>query len=171
MKTVLNDEAFKLPSTEARVALETAIKVTEWMDNATPQKEVIYENFINQLFLSLLTCFSDKLSLKQQKEYMWKSYHHLRILPNFKSTWHCFLNNITTTTPCPAFFQYVTDLCFKEFIKIKFPTQLNTTNIADEFNLPLRKPTHYAMLLAISVISYENNWKLQKIPGKVSYYL
>ena len=39
VKTVLNDEAFKLPSTEARVALETAIKVTEWMDDATPQKE------------------------------------------------------------------------------------------------------------------------------------
>ena len=156
VKTVLNEEAFKLPSTEARVALETAIKVTEWMDDATPQKEVIYENFINQLFLSLLTCFSDKSSLKEQKEHMWKSYHHLRISPNFKSTWHCFLSNITTTTPSPAFFQHVTDLCFKEFIKIKFPTQPNTISIANEFHLTFEEAN--ALRYAAGYICY----KLQK---------
>ena len=109
VKAVLDDEAFKLPSTEAKLALETAVQVMTWMDDVIrPENETIFENFTDHLFLNLLACFSTessgKTSVKTQKESMWKAYHQLRISPDFKTSWLSFLNNITTTVPSPTNF-------------------------------------------------------------------
>ena len=86
VKAVLDDETIKLPSVEAKLALQTAMNVMKWIDDAQPNNEAIYETFINQLFLSLLTCFSSELSMKSQKEHMWKACHQLRISLNFRTT-------------------------------------------------------------------------------------
>ena len=86
MRAVLDDEAFKLPSVEAKLALETAVNIMKWMDDAQPENETVFERFINQLFLNLLIfliCFSSQLPMKSQKEHMWKTYQQLRISSNF----------------------------------------------------------------------------------------
>ena len=139
VKAVLTDEAFKLPSTEAKVALETAAQITEWMGDASPENEAIYEKFINCLFSSLLACFSDEPSIKTRKENMWKAYHQLRISSGFK---HFFLDSIATAPASPTFYQHITDLCFKELVKIKFPIPHQSTSstctgtaIVSEFHL------------------------------------
>ena len=47
VKAVLDDETFKLPSFEAKWALQTAMNVMKWIDDAQPNNEAIYETFIN----------------------------------------------------------------------------------------------------------------------------
>ena len=61
MKVVLNDEGFKLPSTEAKLAFTTAAQVMAWMDSPgqRPADEAIYEQFVNHLFSTLLICFQN----------------------------------------------------------------------------------------------------------------
>ena len=36
VKAVLDDETFKLPSVEAKLALQTAMNVMKWIDDAQP---------------------------------------------------------------------------------------------------------------------------------------
>ena len=91
VKAVTNDEAFKLPSAEAKSALETAMQVMKWMEDVQPEKEDI-EKFIDYLFQSLLKCFSLKPIVKNQKENMWKAYHQLQMSSDFKRNWLSFLN-------------------------------------------------------------------------------
>lgn len=159
MRAVLDDETFKLPSVEAKLALETAVNVMKWMDDAQPENETVFERFINQLFLSLLTCFSSQLPMKSQKEHMWKTYHQLRISSNFRTTWVSFLNKVTSATPPPVFYQHITDLCFKELIKIKFPVQMSTTSIVNEFHLTFEEAN--ALRYAAGYICYKLHKQLE----------
>ena len=162
MKGVLNDEAFKVPSAEAKMALETAVQVMVWMEEAKPDAEVIFEKFINHLSLSLLACFaSSQSSMKTQKEKMWKAYHQLRISSDFKTKWVSFLDNIITAplSPSPIFFQHVTDLCFKELIRIKYPILNQSGEAVSNFHLTFEEAN--ALRYAAGYICYKLRKQLE----------
>ena len=118
---VLTDESFKLPSTHARMALETAVQLKAWMNDEKNDHSHVYGEFIRTLFDSLQGCFdSVSPSLKTHKESMWKAFHKLQTSPSFVSQWKHFLAAGTSVEPTPAFYQHITMTCFKELIKVKF---------------------------------------------------
>ena len=144
------------------MALETAVQVMTWMEEAKPDAEVIFEKFINHLFLSLLACFTfSKSSMKTQKEKMWKAYHQLRISSDFKTKWVSFLDNIMTPplSPSPIFFQHVTDLCFKELIMIKYPILNQSGEAVSNFQLTFEEAN--ALRYAAGYICYKLRKQLE----------
>ena len=119
--SIFDDDSFKLPSPHARAALETASQLVTWLEDDEHQQEFI--KFSQELTSSLQTCFdSQASSMKTRREKMWGTYHYLRTSANFKARWTTFIGKFTSMKPNPAFYQYVTDIHFREMIKAKFPT-------------------------------------------------
>ena len=46
VKVVLDNDMLKLPSVEAKLALETTVNVIKWIDNAQPENEAVYETLL-----------------------------------------------------------------------------------------------------------------------------
>ena len=57
------------------------------------------------------------------------------------------------------FWQHITDLCFKEFLKIKFPKQLGTTSTVSEFHLTFKEAN--ALRYAAGYICYKLRKQLE----------
>ena len=106
------DDSFQVPSSQARMAAETALQLRAWIDEG--QNKNVYEKFIVALFESLDACFKDPSdSLKTQEENMQTS-------ANFKAQWHCFLSTGISIKPTVTFYQHITMVCFKGLIKERF---------------------------------------------------
>ena len=117
---VLVDDSFKVPSCQARMAVESALQLRAWIDEG--QNRNVYE-FIAALFESLNAYFKDTSnSLKTQKESMWRSFYQLQTSADFKAQWHYFLSKATTIKPTVTFYQHITMVCLKELIKTRFST-------------------------------------------------
>lgn len=52
---------------------------------------------------------------------MWHQYHSIRISASFKRKWADFVLTCGKVSASPAFYQYATDIVFKELIQIYFP--------------------------------------------------
>ena len=119
IQSVLKDESFKLPSPHAKAALETADQLFTWLKEDKHQQ--MYIQFSQELTSSLQTCFvSRAAAMKTRREKMWGAYHCLRTSADFKAKWTAFLVKSTSVKPNPAFYQYITDILFREVVKAKF---------------------------------------------------
>ena len=117
VESILEDDSFKLPSPHAKAALETANQLVTWLKDDEHQQEFI------TFSLQPPTCFeSQAASMKTRREKMWGTYHCPRTSANFKAKWTTFIAKFTSTKPNRAFYQYITDIVFREVNKIKFPT-------------------------------------------------
>ena len=145
VESILEDDSFKLPSPHAKAALETANQLVTWLKDDEHQQEFI--KFSQELTSSLQTCFeSQAASMKTRREKMWRTYHCLRTSTNFKAKWTTFIAKFTSTKPNPAFYQYVTDIFFREIIKIKFPTNEHQVSSGPKSQLTVEEANalHYA---------------------------
>ena len=145
IESIFDDDSFKLPSPHAKAALETANQLVTWLKDDEHQQEFI--KFSQELTSSLHTCFeSQAASMKTRREKMWGTYHCLQTSANFKARWTTFLAKFSSTKPNPAFYQYVTDILFREIVKAKFPTNERQVSSGPKFQLTVEEANalHYA---------------------------
>ena len=114
VKSIMDDDAFKLPTPQASASLLTATKLFQWMNNE--KNEEALKTFTNKLFECLQKCLSagDKSTSKKiQREKMWSSFHSLRISNAFVKLWHDFLDAVDLEKQ-QLFFQHVSDKVFQQ---------------------------------------------------------
>ena len=116
VKSIMEDEGFKLPTHQASAALSTATKLLQWM-NDQQNKEVLGA-FANKLIKCLQKCLPGNSStLKTQR--VWKNFHLLHVSDSFVELWHNFLDSASIEKN-PLLFQYVSDQVFQELITKHF---------------------------------------------------
>ena len=66
--------------------------------------------------------------------------------PDTEARWTIFLAKFTFMKPNPAFYQYVTDILFREIIKAKVPTNERQVSSGPESQLTVQEANalHYA---------------------------
>lgn len=141
------DESFKACSSPcAKAAITTASKLLDWSSKIENRNK--FRTFSNSLIDSLKCCFKKGLckmlmqkiglyvhvlvggKVHRKEEKMWGHYHCYRTSCEFIMLWKILLLNIQEP-PSPTFFQHVTDIIFKELMKVEFPVndQLLSTDI------------------------------------------
>ena len=124
VSSILVDDSFTcLPSSAAQNANTTATQLLLWCDvteNASALDTfaadvwTLFNDVVNSAIDS-----ADMLVSKLNKENLWKSFHTLRTSESYETKWIVFLKVSTTVTPCPIFYQYVSDYFFKLHLKSK----------------------------------------------------
>ena len=95
--------------------------ITRWLLQGENQPKL--NSFAKQLTTDLKGCFvsSGKIE-KHRRERMWGKYHRLRTSDSFRLQWSTFLQeSVSAQASWPTFYQYITDVIFKELIKQQFP--------------------------------------------------
>ena len=122
-QAVLEDPGFVIASPLAANALQTAKLMKEYCQCEENKQE--FDVFAMHLFRELENVLQRTSGSKQpraRREKMWGQYHLLRSSDQFRENWLGFLQCIPGCTPCPIFYQYVTDSVFKQLIKHHFPS-------------------------------------------------
>ena len=52
---------------------------------------------------------------------MWRKYHGIRTTPEYKALWEQFLLQTINSIGSPTFYQYATDVVFRQLIQEQFP--------------------------------------------------
>lgn len=60
------------------------------------------------------------VAVRHKQEQMWGYYHCLRTSPEYQMLWESFLLNVQEPAN-PTFFQHITDIVFRELVKVEFP--------------------------------------------------
>ena len=107
LKSVLNDESFKVHSPLAESATHIASLLMAYCtDPLNPS--ILFSKFSEDLTCQLRKCFVTKTSHKMEKEAMWGHYHVLWSSTNLITSWVDFVFEAVGERPTPAFFQYIT---------------------------------------------------------------
>ena len=115
IQAVLDDPGFNIPSPLAVNAVQTAKQLLEWSQSL--ENRASFDEFALQLVSELEALFSLSGGHKRQREKMWGQYHLTRSSKAFTERWFRILQPLHGHTPCPVFYQYVTDNVFKQLIK------------------------------------------------------
>ena len=116
---VIKDGGFRLSSVpvSTTTALNTAIQLMEWMSKTDRQEEL--NVFAVEVMTRLRSCLprSSATLRKAGREAMWRSYHHLRTSPSFRSLWREFVSKAVAVEPHPLLYQHVTSLAFQTLLE------------------------------------------------------
>ena len=116
MRTVPKDPGFTV-SASAVEAQHAAINMLEALDDDhNTESRSIVEKLVN----SLSTCTS------AGRDRMWGLFYTTRTSPEFLSTWDKLMSLTLGKPASPIFFQYISDLLFKELVKHKYPLPATT---------------------------------------------
>lgn len=118
VKAVLTDDGFAIPSLPVLAARSVATAVATWCKD--PGNEEKLHVFARGLIADLSICFHGQPTWKPhvRREHMWHQYHKVRTTQLFTKKWV----DLSTSEPVsPVFYQYVTDIVFKELIYTHFP--------------------------------------------------
>ena len=132
MEKLLADKSFYLPSPLAAAAVATAKLLKQWLhstENIRPATA-----FSDSLVASLKYCFPCHSDMRVRRENMWGNIHQLRSSDSFQSMWSTVLRKCAAEEASPTFFQYITDVIFRDMIKHEF--RLISTN-QDSSEAPL----------------------------------
>lgn len=88
--SVLKDPGFKVPSSLAEAARETATALTLYCDNPQSPPD-LFSKLSRKITSDLSSCFVSRRTLKLKKEAMWGNYHQLRSSAQFCSDWLGFV--------------------------------------------------------------------------------
>lgn len=121
---VLTEEGgFQLNSESAINARRTADTVLKW--SCIEENHEQYSTFSSEISKSIesyvCTAVRYNSTAQVRLETIWKAFFQLTSSLSFKLKWENFLRPIITTSPCPIFYQYVTDYIFKYHVKANFP--------------------------------------------------
>ena len=115
MESIPEDDGFKVPSSDATMAIKIARGVSTFSRN----NEEFVHSFSERLLMYMDKCFTKKGSMHLKREKMWKEYHEMRISLEFKRQWETFLVKAGEAA-LPAFYQFVSHEFFKQVVKCKF---------------------------------------------------
>ena len=118
VQAVLDDPGFEVSSPLAANAVQTAKQLQEWSQSVENKR--YFDGFTSQLVSELEAFWPSSgghKRLRVQREKMWGQYHLIRSSAVFREMWLGILHPLHGCTPCPIFYQYVTDNVFKQLIK------------------------------------------------------
>ena len=125
LQTLLKDQGFQIPSLSAKEAHLAASEMQEWLVTnaalATP--------LVEDLTTALTDCIPGSLSAKSK---MWGTFHHTRTSARFTSLWDQLMALSLKKPASPIFYQYVTDVMFKDLVKGRFPTVDQVTHQVED---------------------------------------
>ena len=119
--SVLTDENFTIGSSKAKAAVDCAKSMIQW--SAKQENERNLRRFAEWLVKGLESCLDSaatksNFTSQKKRELMWKA---LSSSDTFRKRWESFISHSVSTSPCPIFYQYVTDIIFKNMTKERFP--------------------------------------------------
>ena len=106
---MLVDDSFQVPSSQARIAVETALQLRAWINGG--QNRNVYEKFFSTLFESLNAFLKDPSRLK--KKICGGPFINCKHQLILKHSGTAFFPTVT-------FYQHITMVCFKGLIKVTF---------------------------------------------------
>ena len=131
----MTDENFTIGSSKAKAAVDCAKSMTQW--SAKQENERDLRRFAEWLVKGLESCLGSTatksksatksatksyLTSQKKHELMWKAFRKLSSSADtFRKRWESFISHSIRTSPCPIFYQYVTDTIFKNMTKERFP--------------------------------------------------
>ena len=119
VQAVLDDPGFEVSSPLAANAVQTAKRLQEWSQSV--ENKLYFDGFASQLVSEPETAFwpssGGHKRLRVQREKMWGQYHLIRSSAVFREMWLGILLPLHGCTPCPIFYQYVTDNVFKQLCR------------------------------------------------------
>jgi hypothetical protein len=152
----------------AKEAQETAHKLLMCC-NVCPLP-VHFSDFANKLVLELISCFTQKKSNKQEREFMWGSFHVYRTSIDFRDCWIKFVQQAVNTRPSPIFYQHITDSVFRALIKVKYGDDTYSSGDAQNVNkantpagAPLTRESENALRYTAGYVIRKIRYKLEHI--------
>ena len=123
LRSLLKDPGFRV-STTGKEAQLTASQLLESLDNCGITTRTAIEEIISHL----ACCVSNR-------QQMWGLFHKARTSPSFTAAWDRLLcETLGMQQASPIFYQYVTDVLFKEQVKQQYPLSESATKSS---SLPL----------------------------------
>ena len=121
VKAVLTDDGFAVASPLALASRSVATAVATWCED--PGNEEKLQVFARGLIADLSVCLEGQPTWKPhiQREHMWHQYHKVHTTKLFTKKWVDFILLSTSEPASPVFYQYVTDIVFRELIQAHFP--------------------------------------------------
>ncbi len=130
---MLTDKGFQIPSPSAKEAHLAASQMLEWLAS----HPALVESAVEPLTSALVACFhGGNLGNRSRREKMWGRYHEVRTSAKFTSSWAQLMKQSLGKRASPIFYQYVTDVMFKELVKQHTPMDSATHHAPDQSEVP-----------------------------------
>ena len=131
VSAVLDDDGFtRIQSLPAQNARKSATELLQWCGN--PENHGVLRVFaadLLHLFEQVLKTRSTIKSQQKKRENIWRAFHNLRTSKSYVAKWVQFLQRSTSLSPCPIFYQFVSDRAFKELMKAHFIVEQSPANV------------------------------------------
>jgi len=131
VSAVLDDDGFtRIQSLPAQNARKSATELLQWCGN--PENHGVLRVFaadLLHLFEQVLKTRSTIKSQQKKRENIWRAFHNLRTSKSYVAKWVQFLQRSTSLSPCPIFYQFVSDRAFKELMKAHFMVEQSPANV------------------------------------------
>ena len=121
VQCIIEDESFHIPVEPAATALRTAKTVLEW---ARDHNDGLL-SYELQICSTLRPCLKGaQTSYKKWREAMWRNYHKVHSMEQFRHLWTVFLAEVgVEVSPVPAFYQVATDHIFEQMVVAATPVE------------------------------------------------
>ena len=120
LQALLKDSGFQIPSESAKEAYLAASEMLEWL--ATQENAVLATPICQGIMAALSRCIPQgSTSSRAKRERMWGKFYRTRTSTEFKELWICLMQLSIGKSASPIFYQYITDVLFKNMIKCNFP--------------------------------------------------
>ena len=125
LKAVMEDNGFNIPSENALMAKNAAVKLSMW---ALKEENIpVLQSFAVELTTHLSKAFNMSIrQVKHQRELMWARYHNIRTSSEFVSQWSSFTSCSIDEPATPILTQHLTDLVFRHMIRQQWPLEKST---------------------------------------------
>lgn len=119
LQSVLEDPGFQIKSPLAANAIQSAKCLQQWsqLEDNREQFHQFSSQLVTELETALSTLSAENKRMKVQREKMWGQYHLIRSSAAFRDMWFQFLQPLDGCTPCPIFYQFITDHVFRQLIE------------------------------------------------------
>lgn len=118
---ILVDDGFKVPSPQAREALEAATRLLDWSKREEGKKK--FYLFSKWLTVKLNACFDEPpRSWRARAEKMWKQFHQLRVSDTFEAEWDGLFHAALGMKALPTVYQYVSRQLMKALLEKQYAT-------------------------------------------------
>ena len=107
ISAILQDEGFKLPSPQAKLAYICAEKLQIWISDSTNYSKA--SSFAKKLVHHIQGCLVESCHTSRGRERMWEMYYKLRSSGEFREMWTEFLHDSIDVDASPIFYQFVVD--------------------------------------------------------------
>ena len=130
VRHTLSDDSFDIKSPLAQASKKDAELLLAWLEKSENEEKI--ELTLKSIVQQLRRAFHSTVKAVQTKREMWGQYHSIRTSDPFVRSW-VLLFKETGLKALPTLYQHLTNLMFKEMIKVHFPvTEVQSSSASCE---------------------------------------